>query len=326
MTKANTKTNAGADMDAETKTGVKAESDVKVNAATEGVLRVSGAELYYEVRGSGPLLLVSQSGEGTAGRSVDLVDRLAEDYTVVTYDRRGLSRSALPQGRGVTMEEHADDVHRLLAELTSEPAIVVGLSLGASIGLHLAVRHPEQVSVLVAHEPVTPRLLPAAERDRHERELTEIQETYRREGLLPALAEVARVLGIDPASQDREPGLTPQPGLTERADDFEFFLTHDLAAIVGDTFDPAALAGPAGSGPRGGAGPRIVPVTGRTTPRTVFDHRCAEELGTLLGTEPAEFPGGHNGNLTHPAAWAARLREVLGEVAGGQPGQITTRA
>ncbi|MFG2296768.1 alpha/beta fold hydrolase [Streptomyces sp. NPDC048603] len=316
----------------------KTENTTKNAKGVEGVqdcgrLPVPGAELHYEVRGSGPLLLIAQSGEGNAGRSVDLVDRLAEDYTVVTYDRRGLSRSALPAGRGVTMEEHADDVHRLLAELTEEPAIVLGLSLGASIGLHLAVRHPRQVSVLVAHEPVTPRLLPAAERDRHEQELRDIQERYRRDGLLPALAEVARVLGIDPVAQDREPGLTPQPGLAERAADFDFFLTRDLTAIVEDTFDPADLRALAGPAERGGAGPRIVPVTGRTTPRTVFDHRCAEELAASLGTETAEFPGGHNGNLTHPAAWAARLREVLTEATGrseeaggARATQVTTRA
>jgi hypothetical protein len=44
----------------------------------------------------------------------------------------------------------------------------------------------------------------------------------------------------------------------------------------------------------------------------VFDHRCAQELSHLVGTEVAEFPGGHNGNLSHPKAYAARLREVLG--------------
>ncbi|GAA4493519.1 hypothetical protein GCM10023191_031080 [Actinoallomurus oryzae] len=37
----------------------------------------------------------------------------------------------------------------------------------------------------------------------------------------------------------------------------------------------------------------------------------SEELAKALGTEPAEFPGGHNGDLSHPRAYAARLREVL---------------
>ena len=66
-----------------------------MNDAMTGMLHVPGARLYFEVRGTGPLLLISQSGEGDAGRSVDLVDQLVEDHTVVTYDRRGLSRSTL---------------------------------------------------------------------------------------------------------------------------------------------------------------------------------------------------------------------------------------
>jgi pimeloyl-ACP methyl ester carboxylesterase len=91
-------------------------------STTADLLRVPGAALYYDVRGTGPMLLISQSGEGDAGRSKDLVDQLVADYTVVTYDRRGLSRSTLDDpARGVTLVEHADDVHRLLAELTDEP-------------------------------------------------------------------------------------------------------------------------------------------------------------------------------------------------------------
>ncbi|MCT9929642.1 alpha/beta hydrolase [Planotetraspora sp. A-T 1434] len=76
---------------------------------------------------------------------MDLVDHLVVDYTVVTYDRRGLSRSKVHDpAREVTMETHADDVHHLLACLTDEPALMVGCSLGAVIGLHLAIRHPGQ--------------------------------------------------------------------------------------------------------------------------------------------------------------------------------------
>ncbi|MGW0447889.1 alpha/beta fold hydrolase, partial [Streptosporangium sandarakinum] len=92
-----------------------------------GILHVPGARLYYEVRGTGPVLLISQSGEGDARRTVDLVDRLVADHTVVTYDRRGLSRSVLDApDAGATMAEHADDVHRLLAEVTDAPADMLG--------------------------------------------------------------------------------------------------------------------------------------------------------------------------------------------------------
>ncbi|MEV7005847.1 alpha/beta hydrolase [Streptosporangium sp. NPDC051022] len=274
-----------------------------MNDTKTGTLRGSGVDLHFEVRGTGPLLLISQSGEGDAGRSVDLVDHLVEDHTVVTYDRRGLSRSRLADPeRGVTMAEHADDVHRLLASLTDEPALMLGCSLGAVIGLHLAVRHPGQVSTLIAHEPVAPRLLPDAERIRHERELRRVREIHRRDGLAPAVTEIARVLGIDPENQETEPGLTRHPFTPERIADFGFFIEHDFGAVVEDTLNPAEVRD---------TPTRVIPAAGRTTPRTVFDHRCARELADLVGVALEEFPGGHNGNLTHPRAYAARVRELL---------------
>jgi pimeloyl-ACP methyl ester carboxylesterase len=271
---------------------------------TTGTLPVPGATLYYEVRGTGPLLLISQSGEGDANRSTDLVDHLTADYTVVTYDRRGLSRSTLadPERPG-TLSEHADDAHRLLAALTDRPALMLGCSLGAVVGLHLAVRHPGQLSTLVAHEPVAPWLLPPAERARHEQELLELQWSYRAGGLAAAIPRIAAVLGIDTANQDVEPDLTPQPMTPRRIANFDVFIQHDFTAVVRDVFDVGNVAALTGT--------RIVPAAGRSTPRTVFDFRCAQELAALVGTGLAEFPGGHNGNTTHPRAYAAQLRRAL---------------
>ncbi|CBG69033.1 putative hydrolase [Streptomyces scabiei 87.22] len=271
---------------------------------TTGALAVPGAALHYQVRGTGPLLLISQSGEGDADRSTDLVGRLTDSYTVVTYDRRGLSRSHLAApGCGATLAEHADDVQRLLASLTDTPALMLGCSLGAVIGMHVAVRYPGRIRTLIAHEPVAPRLLPDGERAHHERELAALQELYLREGLAAALPEIARTLGIDPASTDREPDLTPQPMNALRLANFDHFIRHDFTAVLHDTLDTTALKD---------TGTRIVPAVGRTTPHTVFDHRAATALAELLGREPRFLPGGHNGNTTHPRAYAAQLREILG--------------
>lgn len=273
-------------------------------ARTTGTLSVPGATLHYEVTGTGPVLLISQSGDGTTERGADLARHLAGDHTVITYDRRGLSRSTLDDPEEpVTMAAHTEDVHHLLAALTDEPASMLGCSLGAVIGLHLAIRHPEQLDTLVAHEPVAPGLLPDAERVRHQGELDAIRRLHRRAGLAATVREVAKVLGIDPANQETEPGLTPQPMTAERAADFAFFVERDFGAILGDTLeDVSALK----DGPV-----RIVPAVGATTPLTIFDRRCAQALASLLGTEPATFPGGHNGNLTHPSAYAACLRSLL---------------
>lgn len=248
-----------------------------------------------------------EGGEGDADRSRDLVDRLVDDFTVVTYDRRGLSRStpddpSLP----VPMATHADDAHRLLTALTDRPALMLGCSFGATIGLHPAARHPGALHTPIAHEPAVPELLPAAERAATESELRAVTRTYRDEGWLAAVRRVTAVLGIDPHHQDTEPDVTAEPITEARAANFAGFLTRDIDTVLAGGLAPADLDA-LRDGPT-----RIVPAVGRTTPHQVFDRRCATLLADHLGTTPAEFPGGHNGNLTHPRAFATRLTSLLG--------------
>src|SRR6266542_5673566 len=94
---------------------------------TEGRLAVPGATLYYRLRGAGPLLLILQGGAGDAEGSNGMAAHLVDAYTVLSYDRRGLSRSTLdgstdgPAG-AVSIQTHADDAHLLLAALTDAPA------------------------------------------------------------------------------------------------------------------------------------------------------------------------------------------------------------
>lgn len=72
---------------------------------------VPGARLYYETRGTGPLLLLIPGANGDANLFPPLADLLAAEFTVVTYDRRGYTRSALngAQDYAHRLETDADD-------------------------------------------------------------------------------------------------------------------------------------------------------------------------------------------------------------------------
>src|SRR5207302_5950443 len=131
-------------------------------------LNVPGASLYYEVRGAGPVLLMMPGGPADAGAFRNIAGYLDSDYTVVTYDPRGLSHSTLevPVQDDRIVEIFADDAHRLLTATAKEPAFVFASSGGAVIALELAARHPEQVRTLVSHEPPAPALLPDPARER----------------------------------------------------------------------------------------------------------------------------------------------------------------
>jgi pimeloyl-ACP methyl ester carboxylesterase len=75
-------------------------------------LKVPGASLYYEVRGSGPVLLMMPGGPADATAFRTIASQLATHYPVVTYDPRGLSRSKLegPLDEARIVEVFADDV------------------------------------------------------------------------------------------------------------------------------------------------------------------------------------------------------------------------
>ena len=121
-----------------------------MNAAKDNSLRVDGATLFYRVRGSGPMLLILPGGDGDADTADALRHELIDRYMVITYDRRGMSRSKIDgPGQSLTIATHSDDAHRLLAALTNQPVFVFGSSIGALVGLDLVARHPEQVAIFV---------------------------------------------------------------------------------------------------------------------------------------------------------------------------------
>jgi Alpha/beta hydrolase family len=81
-------------------------------------ITATGAELYYEVRGNGPPVLLIPGGGLDGGTFGALAEILAGEFTVVGYDRRGLSRSPRPEGWSETsIAEQADDAAGLLREL-----------------------------------------------------------------------------------------------------------------------------------------------------------------------------------------------------------------
>src|SRR5215210_8768179 len=98
-------------------------------------LAVPGAKVYYEVRGSGPLLLVIGQPM-TSGPFAPLADLLATDHTVVTYDPRGVGESTVDdRSRAITAEIEADDLAAIIDAVGGGPADVFGSSGGAVAGL-----------------------------------------------------------------------------------------------------------------------------------------------------------------------------------------------
>jgi len=115
-----------------------------------GSLRSDGCDLYYEEVGEGaPILLIHPSG-ATASTWGSATEELARIGRVITYDRRGYARSGGEPVRSVST--HTADAAAILEHLRTPPAVVVGTSAGATIAIDLAVRRPDLVQAVIAHE------------------------------------------------------------------------------------------------------------------------------------------------------------------------------
>lgn len=256
-----------------------------------GTLEVPGARLHFEVRGWGPPLLLIAGGSLDAAVYERLAALLATGRRVVTYDPRGNSRSALdgpPADQRI--ETHAEDARRLLDHVAAgdAPVEVFGSCSGALVALELAARHQDRIRSVVAHEPPAMALLPDAER--HLAFFDHVHEVFRREGVAPALRELAVVFGGRPA-----------PALPGAHDNSAFFLAHVVRPSTCFVPDLTALRGVAD---------RVVMAGGHDS-RTYAIHRPAEVLAGRLGRALVEFPGGHAGYAKHPAEFADRLVTVL---------------
>ena len=263
---------------------------------TPSTLDVPGAQLYYEVRGSGPVIMMVGAPMDSSGFAA-LAPLLATDHTVVTYDPRGIARSTRDDpDEDLTAEIFADDVHRVLAAVTDEPAAMLGSSGGAITGLSLVERHPGQVHTLVAHEPPVAELLSDAEQVRAG--FADIYATYRAEGPFAAMAKFFVLTGIE-APTPEDTGEQPDPA--EMAATLDVFLGHMVRTIGAYRPDVDVLR----------ASPTRIVVAGGATSKGQLAHRTAEALADRLGTPLVEFPGDHGGFAGEPEAFARRLREVL---------------
>ena len=115
-----------------------------------GFVRSDGCDLYYEDAGVGvPILLIHPAG-ATASTWGSAVGELARIGRVIAYDRRGYARSGGGPARSISV--HTGDAAAMLESLQAPSAVAVGTSAGAAIAVDLAVRRPDLLRAVVAHE------------------------------------------------------------------------------------------------------------------------------------------------------------------------------
>ncbi|MFD7446416.1 alpha/beta fold hydrolase [Streptomyces sp. NPDC059909] len=265
------------------------------------VIDVGDARLYYERYGHGPAVLFISGVTGDAGLWTRTAQALADEFTVVAYDRRGNSRSPRPeQWTSTSVDEQADDAAGLLRGLGIAPAVVVGASGGGAILTNLVLRHPEVVRAAVIHEP--PFVSESSDPDEVGKQLGRLFE----QGM--ATGDPKRALeGLLLWAWGEEGIAAAEPDLRRRLlANAEVFLTMELGAFIEYLPSPQELAGV--------TVPCIVAAgAGNRDPAAPYHHGYEESqwLATHMRTDLIELPGAHAPYLTHPTELTDALRPLL---------------
>ncbi len=119
------------------------------NPLSKGKVPVGGAEIYYEIHGAGPPLVLLHGGVDPSQTFGAPLAAMAKTHKVIAIHLRGHGFST-DTAEPWSSEVMADDVAAVLRQLGIGRARFMGYSLGAGVALQVAIRHPELVEKLVS--------------------------------------------------------------------------------------------------------------------------------------------------------------------------------
>jgi pimeloyl-ACP methyl ester carboxylesterase len=282
-------------------------------------LETAEADIVYDVEGPlptadgrPPLFMIGQPMDASGFRTLA---SYFSDRTVVTYDPRGLGRSIRKDGRVDNVPTvQADDVHAVIGALDAGPVEMFASSGGAVTALALVAAYPNDVTVLVAHEPPLVPVLPDAEAA--ERAVIQFRDAYTAAGRGVGMAAfIAMTSWQGEFTEEYFAQSTPDPAQfgmpTEDDGSRDDPLLSDRSWAV-SSYHPdidALVAVPT----------RIVIAVGEESAGT-FTGRASVATAELLGQQATVFPSHHGGFVAgdsgyagQPEAFARKLRDELTE-------------
>jgi pimeloyl-ACP methyl ester carboxylesterase len=282
-------------------------------------LETNGATIVYDVQGPlppadgrPPLFMIGQPMDASGFRTLA---SYFSDRTVITYDPRGLGRSTRNDGRVDNVPSvQAEDVHAVIDALGAGPVEMFASSGGAVTAFALVAAHPNDVIVLVAHEPPLAPVLPDAEATG--RAMDRFRETYAARGWGAGMAAFIAMTSWQGEFTEEYFGQpTPDPaqfGLPAQDDGSrdDPLLSDRSSAVSSYRPDFDALA----------AAPTQIVVAVGEESRGTFTGRTSVATAERLGQQVTVFPSHHGGFVGgdspyagQPEAFARTLRDVLTE-------------
>ena len=129
------------------------------------LLQTKDVDLYYERMGHGATMVLVHGAIADAGYFSDLCHYLRDHFDLITYDRRGNSRSIPKEGASFHVKDQTDDLVNVIEMLDLHDVILVGHSAGGIMCLEALGRIPARLKQVIIYETPLMNILQARERN-----------------------------------------------------------------------------------------------------------------------------------------------------------------
>lgn len=262
------------------------------------ILEKRDVSLYYEIRGEGEALILIHGMIVDAGLYETAAQILAKKYKVITFDRRGNSRSVLKESPApdFSMDAQAQDIKDLMEAAGIEEAYIAGASAGAVIGHYFLQKYPEKVKHLIMYEPSMLGLM--ISKDPETAEWYETLNGFVQKGKLSnALLRFAESIG---EADDRSP-VKSQEAVIRELDNVEFAFKNEMPGAARYIPDLESFKK---------YSDRITIAAGERSRGNRYEKQ-AIFLSGIMGKKPVYYPGGHNLPFELPEEYAICIYGTL---------------
>ena len=258
------------------------------------LLRTKDVDLYYERMGNGPTMVLVHGAIADAGYFSECCHYLRDHFDLVTYDRRGNSRSTPKEGAQFHIAQQTDDLVNLVEMLDLKDIILVGHSAGGCICMDALSRIPGRIRHMIIYE--TPLLGILPDRPQME-EWVENMEALNAAG---KHKEVAKEFGLSIGELDER---APKKSMDEKWKDrqnFAQFINYEFHDFSYYKPDPAVLK----------ANARYITILEGDRNRGHYFHASMQALQEMIECERYYTAGCHNAPYDIPQSFAAALLGV----------------
>ena len=261
-------------------------------------LEKEDVSLYYEVRGEGEPLILIHGLIVDAELFENTAEILSRSYKVITFDRRGNSRSRYKDGAAArfSMEAQSEDIKDLMNHLEIESAYIAGASAGATLGQYFLSQYQERVKHLIMYEPAILSLMVKLnpETDKWVKGMEELIAKKRFNTLLLRFAE--SIGQPDP----RSPARAPENSIRQM-ENMEYAFTQEFPGLIKYEPDYDNMEANA---------EKITVAAGEKSEGTTY-RNGAGIVAEMVGRELLYFPGGHNMPFELPKEFAVSIAGTL---------------